>query len=156
VNALGHSDEGVAAVVAAQARKIQHTSNIFHTHEPLELAKLLVESSENFDKVFFCNSGTEANEAALKFAKKVSLNAALNAAAGLPPTAPRPAPFTAFNCKGTPPTSCMTQGGTCACWPQVANNDVAQAHKTEVLAFKGSFHGRTMGALAATHKPNIR
>lgn len=158
VNALGHSDPEVAAVLAAQALKIGHTSNLFHTREPLELARMLVESSAHFDKVFLCNSGTEANEAALKFARKVSLaraqelKAAKRAAAGddapPPPFAPR--------CKQTPPTKCLTQGGVCSCWPQVADNDLALAHKTEFVAFKGSFHGRSMGSLAVTHKPQIR
>lgn len=43
-------------------------SNLFHTRAPLELAKKLVDNS-CFDKVFFCNSGTEANEGAYKFAR---------------------------------------------------------------------------------------
>jgi 4-aminobutyrate aminotransferase-like enzyme len=122
--------------------------------EPLLLAKELVESSRHFDKAFLCNSGTEANEAALKFAKKVALIVAIKEAgveakgAAMPAWTPR--------CKGSPPTSCATEGGLCACWPQVANNDIARGVKNEVIAFKGAFHGRTMGALACTHKPAIR
>jgi acetylornithine aminotransferase len=157
VNALGHSDAGIAAVLAAQATKVQHVSNILHTWEPLHLARDLVKHSKHFDKVFLCNSGTEANEGALKFARKVALMHAAQAAAGIAPgSATKPPPHPGFGCKATPPTMCFTQNGTCGCWPQAANNNIARALKPEVLAFKNSFHGRTMGALAATHKPAIR
>lgn len=144
-------------MIAKQALKVQHVSNIIHTWEPLELAKLMVENSKNFTKVFFCNSGTEANEAALKFARKISLAKAMKMAAGIPADSAAKAPaYTAFGCKAATPTACFTQGGTCGCWPQANNNDVAMGVKNEVIAFKNSFHGRTMGALAATHKPQIR
>ena len=79
VNALGHSDPEWADAVARQARKIAHVSNLW---EPLELAKMMVESSKHLHKVFFCNSGTEANEAALKFARKVALVGAQRQKAG--------------------------------------------------------------------------
>jgi hypothetical protein len=153
VNALGHSDPGVADAVAQQMRQIQHLSNLFHSYEPLHLAKMLVESSAHLDRVFLCNSGTEANEAALKFAKKYYLakgKAAAAAAAGgaLPAWTP--------GCKRTPPTPCYTTGGMCSCWPQVANEAIAAEVRHNVIAFKGSFHGRSMGSLAATHKPQIR
>jgi acetylornithine/succinyldiaminopimelate/putrescine aminotransferase len=158
VNALGHSDARVAAVIAAQAQKIQHVSNILHTWEPLRLAKLMVEHSKHFSKVFFANSGTEANEGALKFARKAALLKAMQRAAGMAVGTkhPKPAPYTAFGCKASPPTACFTRGGVCGCWPQANSNDVALGVKNEVIAFKNSFHGRTMGALAATHKPAIR
>lgn len=157
MNALGHSDPGTAEVIAAQARKTQHLSNILHSPEPLALARTLVEGSKHFDKVFFCNSGTEANEGALKIAKKYWLVKAMKAAQGIPAdSAQQPAAYTAYGCKGTPPTQCFTQGGMCGCWPSVNNNNIAAGLKSEVLAFKNSFHGRTMGSLAATHKPAIR
>jgi len=152
VNALGHSDPGIASVLSSQALKVQHVSNIFHTWEPLRLAKLLVEHSKHFDKVFFCNSGTEANEGALKLAKKYALLAAMRKTTGVD----KPPAFTAFGCKASPPTACFTQGGMCGCWPQAINNDLALGVKNEVVAFKNSFHGRSMGSLAATHKPAIR
>jgi len=160
VNAIGHSDPEWAAAVADQAGKLAHISNLFHSQEPLDLARMLVESSRHLDKVFFCNSGTEANEAALKFARKVSLvraqqkKAAKVAAAGVSAGA-APAAFSPA-CKAEVPSRCFTQGGMCGCWPQAADNDIAAELKTEVVAFKGSFHGRTMGSLAATHKPQIR
>ncbi|EQC41678.1 hypothetical protein SDRG_01636 [Saprolegnia diclina VS20] len=68
VNNLGHADPEWAAAIADQATKVCHVSNLFHSEPPLKLAKKLVEHS-TFDKVFFCNSGTEANEAAYKFAR---------------------------------------------------------------------------------------
>ncbi|MFN3928723.1 MAG: aspartate aminotransferase family protein, partial [Thermoflexus sp.] len=69
VCALGHADPGVAEVIAAQARRLVHLSNLYHTEPHLRLAEALVAHSFA-DRVFFCNSGTEAVEAALKFARK--------------------------------------------------------------------------------------
>jgi predicted acetylornithine/succinylornithine family transaminase len=69
VNALGHSDAEWAATVQAQAGQLTHVSNLYHTEAHVALAKRLVEHSFA-DKVFFCNSGAEANEAAVKFARK--------------------------------------------------------------------------------------
>ena len=69
VNCLGHSDAGWQAALAAQAASLCHVSNLYLTEPGGALAKTLVESSFA-DRVFFANSGTEANEAALKFARK--------------------------------------------------------------------------------------
>ncbi|KAG4998424.1 hypothetical protein JHK82_029215 [Glycine max] len=69
VNALGHGDADWLKAVVEQAGTLTHTSNIFHTIPQVELAKRLVASSFA-DRVFFANSGTEANEAAIKFARK--------------------------------------------------------------------------------------
>jgi acetylornithine/succinyldiaminopimelate/putrescine aminotransferase len=80
-----------------------HTSNLFRTRPAGELAEWLVERSFA-DRVFFCNSGAEANEGALKFARR---------------------------------------------WARAEGHD----DRTGVIAFRGSFHGRTMGALAATDRP---
>jgi predicted acetylornithine/succinylornithine family transaminase len=69
VTALGHSDAEWATAVAEQASKLTHISNLYHSEPQVLLAQNLVENSFA-DKVYFCNSGAEANEAALKFAKK--------------------------------------------------------------------------------------
>ena len=69
VNVLGHAHPVVAEAVAKQASTLIHTSNLFYTKPMIELAKLLVEHS-CFDRVFFCNSGTEAIEAAIKLARR--------------------------------------------------------------------------------------
>jgi predicted acetylornithine/succinylornithine family transaminase len=69
VTALGHSDELWARAVAEQARQLTHVSNLYHTEAHVDLARRLVEHSFA-DRVFFCNSGAEANEAAIKFARK--------------------------------------------------------------------------------------
>ena len=69
VAALGHSDPDVAAAVADQARTLTHVSNLYYTAPQVELAKRLVDHSFA-DRVFFTNSGTEAIEGALKFARK--------------------------------------------------------------------------------------
>jgi acetylornithine/N-succinyldiaminopimelate aminotransferase len=100
VCALGHAHPRITRAIAEQAATLVHVSNLVH-HEPAgTLADRLGELS-GFDAVFFCNSGAEANEAAIKLARK-----------------------TAFR-KG-------------------------QTERNVILAAKGSFHGRTFGALAAT------
>ena len=104
VNALGYGDPAVAdAIRAALDTGVLHTSNLFRTRPAAELAEWLAEHSFA-DRVFFCNSGAEANEGALKFARRLAR---------------------------------------------------AEGHddRTDVIAFRGSFHGRTMGALAATDRP---
>jgi predicted acetylornithine/succinylornithine family transaminase len=104
VNALGYGDPTVAdAIRAALDGGVIHTSNLFRTRPAGELAEWLVERSFA-DRVFFCNSGAEANEGALKFARR---------------------------------------------WARAEGHE----DRTDVIAFRGSFHGRTMGALAATDRP---
>ncbi|MHB8147305.1 MAG: aspartate aminotransferase family protein [Vulcanimicrobiaceae bacterium] len=100
VCALGHAHPAIADAVAEQANTLVHTSNLYY-HEPSgTLARMLVERS-GLARAFFCNSGTEANEAAIKLARKLAYR------------------------NGEP-------------------------ERTTILACSGSFHGRTLGALAAT------
>ncbi len=106
VNALGHADPAWAQVVAEQATQLIHLSNLYHNVPQLLLAQKLVENSFA-DKLFFSNTGAEANEAALKFARK---------------------------------------------YARVHHGE----GKTGIVAFSHSFHGRTMGALAVTHKAKYR
>lgn len=107
VNALGYGDPGFGgAVRAALESGLVHTSNLFRTRPAEELAAWLVERSFA-DRVFFSNSGAEANEAALKFARR---------------------------------------------WAR----STGSPEKSEILAFGGSFHGRTFGALAATDRAAYR
>jgi predicted acetylornithine/succinylornithine family transaminase len=104
VNALGYGDPTVAgAIRAALDAGVIHTSNLFRTRPAGELAEWLVERSFA-DRVFFCNSGAEATEGALKFARR---------------------------------------------WARAEGHD----DRSDVVAFRGGFHGRTMGALAATDRP---
>ncbi len=127
VTALGHSDPQWVAAVRDQAGKLVHVSNLYHTEPHAELARRLVENSFAA-KVYFCNSGAEANEAAIKFARKFTkkIVAGKNETETI---AQQNNP--AFDHKPTPP-------------------------KSQVVAFTGGFHGRTMGALAATHKTQYR
>jgi acetylornithine/N-succinyldiaminopimelate aminotransferase len=69
VNLLGHAHPEVAAAVAAQSQKLIHASNLYFTEPQVELARRLVELSFP-SRVFLCNSGAEANEAAIKIARK--------------------------------------------------------------------------------------
>ena len=70
VHNVGHCTEGVVAAVQEQAAKLGHCSNIFANEPQIRLAKKLVEISGLSGKVFFCNSGAEANEAAIKLARR--------------------------------------------------------------------------------------
>ncbi len=69
VCSLGHAHPQVAAALCAQAEALIHVSNLYYTTPQVELASWLVENSFA-DKVFFCNSGAEANEAAIKISRK--------------------------------------------------------------------------------------
>ena len=73
VNALGYGRKDLAQIMSRQAEKIIHCSNLYSTVPTLTLAQKLTAAS-GFDAVFFGNSGTEANEAALKFARIYSKN----------------------------------------------------------------------------------
>jgi len=106
VNALGYSPPEVLAAIRDQAAKLIHVSNLYHTIPHAELAQLVVENSFA-DRVFFCNSGSEAIEGALKFARK---------------------------------------------W---AKSNFSE-DKIGIVAFAGSFHGRTFGALATTGREKYR
>ena len=70
VNALGHQDPDLLEALTAQAGKLWHASNVFYTEPPLRLAEELVKASDFAERVFLCNSGGEANEAAIKLVRK--------------------------------------------------------------------------------------
>ncbi|KAF7905338.1 uncharacterized protein EAF01_005859 [Botrytis porri] len=76
VNALGHCDPEIAKIMLEQGTTLMHTSNLYHNPWTGALSKLLIEktlesnSMHDAQAVFICNSGSEANEAAIKFARK--------------------------------------------------------------------------------------
>lgn len=69
VNNVGHCHPNVVDAICKQAKKLIHCSNLYYTEEQVELAELLAKVSPH-DKSFFCNSGAEANEGAIKLARK--------------------------------------------------------------------------------------
>jgi acetylornithine/N-succinyldiaminopimelate aminotransferase len=69
VCSLGHAHPKVTAAIQEQAARLLHVSNLYHIEPQIRFARMLVEQSFA-DKVFFCNSGAEANEAAIKLARK--------------------------------------------------------------------------------------
>ncbi|KAF7714040.1 Acetylornithine aminotransferase, mitochondrial [Penicillium ucsense] len=77
VNSLGHCDPEVAQIVAEQAETLVHASNLYHNPWTGALSQMLINltresgAMRDASQVFICNSGTEANEAAIKFARKV-------------------------------------------------------------------------------------
>lgn len=101
VCSLGHCHPQVVEAICRQAGSLVHVSNLFHTLPQIELAELLVANSFA-DRVFMCNSGAEANEAAIKLAR-------IHSGAG----------------------------------------------RYEVISLMGSFHGRTLAAVAATGQPKF-
>src|SRR5262245_54130187 len=107
VNALGYADAEVTAAIAAHAGGLIHVSNLYHTAPATALARMMVESCAAADRAFFCNSGAEAVEGAIKFARKYA-------------------------------------------------HDHYGEGKSAVVAFDGSFHGRTMGAVAVTAREKYR
>jgi acetylornithine/N-succinyldiaminopimelate aminotransferase len=70
VNALGHGHPAVIEAVTTQMQTLGHTSNLYITEPPLELAEKLLELIDRPGRVVFCNSGAEANEAAFKMARR--------------------------------------------------------------------------------------
>ncbi|WP_026443461.1 aspartate aminotransferase family protein [Pseudacidobacterium ailaaui] len=109
VNALGYGHPAIVGAIAEQSKKLIHISNLYFHEGQAELALRLTEKS-GMDRAFFCNSGTEAIEAALKLARA---HAGLKRGEGKP-------------------------------------------MGTKILALEHSFHGRTMGSVAATHKEKYR
>ena len=103
VNVLGHAHPAVADALAAQARILVTTSNLYYTLPQLDLAEALLARSP-FDRAFFTNSGTEANEAAIKLARR--------------------------------------HGGERGAYA--------------IVSLVNSFHGRTIGSLAATGQPKYQ
>ncbi|MDH4081543.1 MAG: acetylornithine transaminase [Nitrospira sp.] len=69
VNVLGHGHPDLVQAIQRQAAQLIHTSNLYYTEPQVRLARLLVDHSFA-DRVFFCNSGAEANEAAIKLARR--------------------------------------------------------------------------------------
>ncbi|MDX2022883.1 MAG: aspartate aminotransferase family protein [Deltaproteobacteria bacterium] len=107
VCALGHGHRGLADAIASQASRLIHTSNLYYVETQVLFAEALAKRAFA-GRAFFCNSGAEANEAALKIARRYQVT-----------------------CKQQP-------------------------NRTEIIAFEGSFHGRTMGALSVTGQTKYR
>ena len=73
VNSLGFCDDGWVKAVTSQLKKLQHVSNLFYTEPQVKVADILTKRT-GLKKVFFSNSGAEANEVAIKTARKYSNN----------------------------------------------------------------------------------
>lgn len=74
VNCLGYNNPVLIDAITAQAHKLMHVSNLFTTEPMVQVAKKLVEKTHLDGKVFFANSGAEANEGAIKLARKYSFD----------------------------------------------------------------------------------
>ena len=74
VNCLGYNNPAIIDAMTAQAHKLMHVSNLFTTEPMVQVAKKLVEKTHLNGKVFFANSGAEANEGAIKLARKYSFD----------------------------------------------------------------------------------
>nr|WP_295944643.1 aspartate aminotransferase family protein [uncultured Agathobaculum sp.] len=74
VNSMGYNNKTIIDAITNQAHKLMHTSNLFTTEPMIQVAKKLVEKTHLNGKVFFANSGAEANEGAIKLARKYSFD----------------------------------------------------------------------------------
>ena len=104
---VGHANPRVREALAEQSKLLWHASNLYVTEPQVRLAEKLTRASASLKRAFFCNSGTEANEAMIKLARHWHV------------------------VKGAP-------------------------ERIEILCFHNSFHGRTMGSLAATGQPKYQ
>lgn len=120
VTSLGHCHPRVVERMRQQLGKLVHTSNLYYTRPQGELARRLVEIVGAPGKVFFCNSGAEANEALYKLARKFG-----NEANGF----------------------AVSGGGT-------SNPDAPL--RRGIITMNGSFHGRTLGGIAATGQDKVK
>jgi len=84
VTAFGFCDDVWAGAVAKQAQTLQHVSNLYYTEPCAKLAQLLCEKT-GLSKVFFCNSGAEANECAIKYARNTPLRKRVRSTTPLSP-----------------------------------------------------------------------
>lgn len=107
VNALGYGDPDVTAAIQAAAGGVLHLSNLYHSKPAGALARMLIEATPGLDRVFFCNSGAEAIEGAIKFSRRHA-------------------------------------------------RDTYGPGKHTIVAFSGSFHGRTIGAVSITAREKYR
>lgn len=111
VTILGHSHPKVTAAIVEQAQSILHASNFFYIEPQVRLAAKLSQIAESAHggawRTFFCNSGAEANEAAIKIARRIAF-------------------------------------------------DRGETERVEIVTLTKSFHGRTLGALAATGQPKYQ
>jgi acetylornithine/N-succinyldiaminopimelate aminotransferase len=105
VNALGHAHPGFTAAIQQQVARLVHVSNLYQIPEQIKLASVLCKRS-GMQQAFFCNSGAESIEAAIKLARKYGSKRGIK--------------------------------------------------KPTIIVTDGAFHGRTMGALAATHSPKYQ
>ena len=104
---VGHANAKVREALVEQAKLLWHASNLYVTEPQIRLAEKLTRASQSLKRAFFCNSGTEANEAMIKLARH---------------------------------------------WHVVRG----KPERIEIVCFHNSFHGRTMGSLAATGQPKYQ
>lgn len=103
VLALGHSHPRLVSVMQRQAAKILHVSNYFFLEEQVELAEKL-KGLSGLDRVFFCNSGAEANEAAIKLARKYGRKLGANTKSSRRSTRSTAGPWARWPQPGNPST----------------------------------------------------
>ncbi len=121
VCSVGHSHPRVTAALARQAGTLVHTSNLYYNRQQGLLAERLVKAVGHAGKVFFANSGAEANDGLYKLARK-------------------------FGNEGRSPAPRHAVGELLTPAP----------NRYEVLTFDGSFHGRTLGGIAATGQEKVK
>lgn len=129
VNALGHNHPALVKSITNQAKKVLHLSNLFYIDSQVRLAKKMVELAGQNMRVFFCNSGLEANECAIKIARiygerfKVDLGESHESTADSRESSGDSCDSTLFN--------------------------AYKNHRYKIITLKNSFHGRSIATLRA-------
>lgn len=123
---LGHSHPEITRAISEQAATLMHTANLYYIEPQVHLAEKLSQLSGGM-RAFFCNSGAEANEAALKLVRKY------------------------FSSQNTDVQNVTTQNADAQ--SDSTQSSAQSSTRFEIISIFNSFHGRTYGSLAATGQP---
>ena len=141
VNALGHNHPKLVESIAKQAQKALHLSNLFYIDSQVRLAKKMVELSKQNMRVFFCNSGLEANECAIKIARIYGER--FKIASSLRESQSDSKQSNKMDCHDS--TRCVESRND-------NESDLFNAyknHRYKIITLKNSFHGRSIATLRA-------
>ena len=138
VNALGHNHPALVESIANQAQKVLHLSNLFYIDSQSRLAKKMVELAGQDMKAFFCNSGLEANECAIKIARiygeRFKVNSNDSSLRGARSDS---------ECNEVTQKDLHDSSGESSIF------DAYKNHRYKIITLKNSFHGRSIATLRA-------
>ena len=145
VNCLGHNHPKLVKAIQEQAAKQIHISNYYNSDKGLAFSALLLEKT-GFSRVFFGNSGAEANEAAIKLARKYGWLVSTGQIADV--NGCKRGAASGDSASGTGCAACGTNGTPCSA--ASANPTTPAKPRNIIVTLEKSFHGRTIATLSAT------